>query len=251
MLDCREWNWPLNRCVGHFTAHWPRTFSVMSACRTISTKEEANPRFYRETWKGNGILEKIMDDFVRGKPECRYLRRNAKGTIDGVLREDPPEQGANVFLTLDARLPAIPENHAARRTPRRCGSCRSKQWQHTGDGFCAIIRAEHFHPEHQGERLDSAAERRGRSSSSTVRSAACPARLDIQAHHVSCRSASTKNLANARYSCGGGVSYGDHFFQCWINKNVSSHGTIGLADAIKVHVTCCSRYWKPRQHSVD
>src|SRR5205807_4873486 len=36
-----------------------------------------------------------------------HLRRNAKGQIDGVLREDPPQQGANVFMTLDARVEAI------------------------------------------------------------------------------------------------------------------------------------------------
>ena len=46
---------------------------------------------------------------MRGKPGIRYLRRNAKGTIDGILREDPPQQGANVFLTIDARIQAITE----------------------------------------------------------------------------------------------------------------------------------------------
>src|SRR5438093_841867 len=52
----------------------------------------------------------------------------------------------------------------------------------------------------------------------------------------------TKNLAGAKYSCGGGVSYGDHFFQCWAAEKHYTHGTIGLADAIKV--SCDSFFYQ-------
>src|SRR5438876_688258 len=52
----------------------------------------------------------------------------------------------------------------------------------------------------------------------------------------------TKNLASAKYSCGGGVSYGDHFFQCWAAEKHYTHGTIGLADAIKV--SCDSFFYQ-------
>src|SRR5207249_4270218 len=44
---------------------------------------------------------------------------------------------------------------------------------------------------------------------------------------------STKNLSGAKYSCGGGVSYGDHFFRCWVAEKHYTHGTIGLADALR------------------
>src|SRR5260370_12903974 len=71
-------------------------------------KEEARKfTFYQGDVDGKSNIEKSMDDYLRGKPGVRYLRRNAKGTIDGVLREDPPKQGANVFLTIDARIQAI------------------------------------------------------------------------------------------------------------------------------------------------
>ena len=39
----------------------------------------------------------------------RYMRRNAKGQMDGVLREEPPQAGANVKLTIDARIQMIAE----------------------------------------------------------------------------------------------------------------------------------------------
>src|SRR5260370_38372748 len=71
-------------------------------------KEEARKfTFYQGDVDGKSNIEKSMDDYLRGKPGVRYLRRNAKGTIDGVLKEDPPQQGANVFLTIGARIQAI------------------------------------------------------------------------------------------------------------------------------------------------
>src|SRR5213592_5062774 len=75
-----------------------------------TNREEAKKfTFYQGDVEGKSNIEKSMDEYLRGKPGARYLRRNAKGTIDGILREDPPEQGANVFLTLDARIQAIAE----------------------------------------------------------------------------------------------------------------------------------------------
>src|SRR5207302_3494245 len=54
-------------------------------------------------------IEKAMDEYLKGKPGVRYMRRNAKGQIDGVLREEPPMAGANVNLTIDARIQMIAE----------------------------------------------------------------------------------------------------------------------------------------------
>src|SRR5262249_61388566 len=73
-------------------------------------KDEASKfTFYQADVEGKSNIEKSMDEYLRGKPGVRYLRRNAKGAIDGILREDPPQQGANVFLTIDARIQAIAE----------------------------------------------------------------------------------------------------------------------------------------------
>ncbi len=122
-------------------------------------KEEAKKfTFYQADVEGKSNIEKTTDEYLRGKPGVRYLRRNAKGTIDGILREDPPQQGANVFLTIDARIQAITEE-ALRAVPGGRGGCRSKQRQHPRDGFCAIVRSKYFYPQHQGKRLDGAAER--------------------------------------------------------------------------------------------
>src|SRR5439155_2553067 len=75
---------------------------------------------YQGDVEGKSNVEKIMDEYLRGKPGVRYLRRNAKGTIDCVLRENPPEQGANAFLTIDARTQAVAEE--ALRAVSRAGA---------------------------------------------------------------------------------------------------------------------------------
>ena len=75
-----------------------------------TNKEEARKfTFYQGDVEGKSNIEKTMDDYLRGKPGVRYLRRNAKGVIDGVLREEAPQAGGNVILTLDARLQMIAE----------------------------------------------------------------------------------------------------------------------------------------------
>ena len=130
-----------------------------------TNKEEAKKfTFYQGDVDGKSNIEKTMDEYLRGKPGVRYMRRNAKGTIDGVLREDPPQAGGNVILTLDARIQMITEEALRAVGPRRGGRGRSAQRQHPGDGLGAVVQSEHFHSEHQGEGLGSAAQSGGRSA---------------------------------------------------------------------------------------
>src|SRR5678809_718604 len=75
-----------------------------------TNKEDAKKfTFYQSDVEGKSNVEKAMDEYLKGKPGVRYMRRNAKGQIDGVLREIPPTAGANVNLTIDARIQSITE----------------------------------------------------------------------------------------------------------------------------------------------
>src|SRR5436309_12478188 len=83
-----------------------------------TNKEDAKKfTFYQADVEGKSNIEKAMDEYLRGKPGIRYMRRNAKGQIDGVLREVPPAAGANVNLTIDAKIQMIAEE-ALRAIPR-------------------------------------------------------------------------------------------------------------------------------------
>ena len=124
-----------------------------------TNKEDAKKfTFYQGDVEGKSNIEKSMDEYLRGKPGVRYLRRNAKGAIDGVLREDPPTAGRECFSNDRCADSGDRRRSAARRQPRRRGRGRSKQRQHSGDGVGAVVRSEHIYSEHQGERLGSAAE---------------------------------------------------------------------------------------------
>src|SRR6059036_2362453 len=195
--------------------------------------------FYQGDFEGKSNVEKIMDEYLRGKPGVRYLRRNAKGTIDGVLRENPPEQGANVFLTIDARTQAVAEE--ALRAVSRAGAVVVDP---NSGNILAMATVPSFDPntfipsikakDWQALQKDEGDPLVNRAVS------ALPPGSTFKL--ITSLAGLRKNLTNAHYNCGGGVSYGDHFFQCWVNEKHYTHGTLGLMDAIKV--SCDSFFYQ-------
>ncbi len=205
-----------------------------------TNKEEARKfTFYQGDADGKSNIEKAMDEYLRGQPGVRYLRRNAKGTIDGVLKEDPPKQGANVFLTIDSRIQAIADE--ALRAVSRAGAvvvdpnngnilAMASVPSFDPNAFIPSIKAKDW----QALRKDAADPLVNRAMS------ALPPGSTFKL--ITSFAGLRKNLANAKFSCGGGVSYGEHFFQCWCASKHFTHGTIGLSDAIKV--SCDSFFYQ-------
>src|SRR5437867_3165729 len=198
--------------------------------------------FYQGDVEGKSNVEKIMDEYLRGKPGVRYLRRNAKGTIDGVLREDPPEQGANVFLTIDARIQAVAEE--ALRAVSRAGAV---VFDPNNGNILAMATVPSFDPNTfipSIKAKDWQALQKDEGDPLVNRAISClpPGSTFKLITALAGLRSSTKNLSGAKYSCGGGVSYGDHFFRCWVAEKHDTHGTIGLADALKV--SCDSFFYQ-------
>jgi penicillin-binding protein 2 len=203
-------------------------------------KEEARKfTFYQQDVEGKSNIEKSMDEYLRGKPGVRYLRKNAKGTIEGVLREEPPQQGANVFLTIDARIQAIAEE--ALRAVGRAGAVVVDP---NNGNILAMTSVPSFDPNTfipSIKAKDWKALQKDEADPLVDRAiSALPPGSTFKL--ITSFAGLRRNLVNNRYSCGGGVSYGDHFFQCWINEKHSTHGTLGLADAIKV--SCDSFFYQ-------
>jgi penicillin-binding protein 2 len=203
-------------------------------------KDEARKfTFYQQDVEGKSNIEKSMDEYLRGKPGVRYLRKNAKGTIEGVLREEPPQQGANVFLTIDARIQAIAEE--ALRAVGRAGTVVVDP---NNGNILAMASVPSFDPNTfipSIKAKDWKALQKDEADPLVDRAiSALPPGSTFKL--ITSFAGLRRNLVNNRYSCGGGVSYGDHFFQCWINEKHSTHGTLGLADAIKV--SCDSFFYQ-------
>src|SRR5216117_3075030 len=205
-------------------------------------KDEARKfRFYQGDVEGKSNIEKTMDEYLRGKPGVRYLRKNAKGTIEGVLREDPPQQGANVFLTIDARIQAIAEE--ALRAVSRAGAVVVDP---NNGNVLAMTSVPSFDPNTFVPSIkakDWKALQKDEGDPLVNRAiSALPPGSTFKLITSLAGLQGTKNLANAHYSCGGGVSYGDHFFRCWVAEKHYTHGNIGLADALKV--SCDSFFYQ-------
>src|SRR5881396_1475480 len=197
-------------------------------------KEEARKfTFYQQDVEGKSNVEKTMDEYLRGKPGVRYLRKNAKGIIEGVLREDPPQQGANVLLTIDARIQAITEE--ALRAVNRAGAVVVDPNNGNILAMASVpsLDPNTFIPSIKAK--DWKALQKDEGDPLVNRAISClPPGSTFKLITSLAGLRGTKNLAGAKFSCGGGVSYGDHFFSCWVAKKHYTHGTIGLADAIKV-----------------
>src|SRR6201981_1999391 len=205
-------------------------------------KEEARKfTFYQQDVEGKSNIEKTMDEYLRGKPGVRYLRKNPKGTIEGVLREDPPQQGANVFLTLDARIQSIAEE--ALRAVSRAGAIVVDP---NNGNVLAMASVPSFDPNTfipSIKAKDWKALQKDEGDPLVNRAiSALPPGSTFKLITSLAGLGGTKNLANAHYNCGGGVSYGDHFFRCWVAEKHYTHGNIGLADAIKV--SCDSFFYQ-------
>ena len=188
---------------------------------------------------GKSNVEKIFDQYLRGRPGVRYLRRNAKGTIDGVLREDPPMQGANVYLTIDARIQTIAEE-AIRSVARGAAVVVDPN---NGD-VLAMVSVPSFDPNTfipSIKAKDWAALQKDEARPLVNRAISTfPPGSTFKI--VTSLAGLRRNLSTARFNCSGGVSYGDHYFRCWIEEKHGVHGTLGLTDAIKV--SCDSFFYQ-------
>ena len=205
-----------------------------------TNKEEARQyTFYQGDVEGKSNVEKTMDEYLRGTPGKRVLRRNAKGVIDGVVREEPPQQGANVYLTIDARIQSIAEEAI-----RAVGRAAAVVIDPNNGNILAMVSVPSFDPntfvpsikakDWEVLRKDEANPLINRAIS------AFPPGSTFKI--VTALAGLRKGIGKAQYNCSGGVTYGDHYFHCWIGFKGGGHGTIGLADALKV--SCDSFFYQ-------
>jgi penicillin-binding protein 2 len=159
--------------------------------------------------------------------------------IDGVLKEDPPQQGANVYLTIDARIQAIAEE--ALRAVSRAGAAVVDP---NNGNVLAMVSVPSFDPNKfipSIKAKDWEALRKDPANPLVNRAiSGLPPGSTFKL--ITALAGLRKGLTNNKYNCGGGISYGDHFFQCWVASKHYTHGTIGLSDAIKV--SCDSFFYQ-------
>ncbi len=199
-------------------------------------------RFYQPDVVGLNQIEKTMDAYLRGKPGVRVLRRNTKNVLEGEVETTPPKQGANVYLTIDARIQYIVEN--ALRHPSIARGAVVIIDPYSGD-ILAMASVPSFDPntfipsisvpDWKGLLGDDAVPLVNRAVSgfppgSTYKLVTALAGL-------------TKGFpANRKFNCPGGIQYGNHYFRCWISDKHGQHGMLNVSDAMKV--SCNSFFYQ-------
>ncbi|MEO8440485.1 MAG: penicillin-binding protein 2 [Spartobacteria bacterium] len=196
-----------------------------------NVEEARKYTFYQGDVEGKSNIEKTMDQYLRGQPGIRVMRRNAKGVIEGVEREEPAKQGANVYLTIDARIQTIAEEAL-----RAVGRGAAVVIDPNNGNVLAMASVPSFDPNTfiPSIKAKDWQELRNNPAHALINRAVSAFPPGSTFKIITALAGLRKGLATTRFNCSGGVSYGDHYFQCWINEKGGAHGTLGLSDAIKV-----------------
>jgi penicillin-binding protein 2 len=186
--------------------------------------------FYEANAVGKANVEYFMDKYLRGIAGVRVMRRDLKGVIDKELREEPPTPGANVELTIDARIQYIAEK-ALRAVGRGAavvvapdsGEILAMASVPSFDSnvFIPSIAADDW------EKLTSA------EADPLVNRAISTFPSGSTFKLITALAGLRMGLADKSFHCYGGVSYGNHYFKCWI-AGKGTHGVLRVSDAIKV-----------------
>ncbi len=200
--------------------------------------------FYQPDVEGKNQLEYKMNRWMKGTPGVRVLQRNVKGVIEGEVRRVAPQQGHNVYLTVDVRLQYVME-----KAFRDAGIGRGASVlvdpnsgeilamtsipsydpntfipSITQSGWDALNKDE-THPLMNRAIL-------GYAPGSTYKT-------------VSALAGFHKGLGvKSTFACAGGVSYGAKYMKCWVtDKHLSPHGMLSLPDALKVSCNAFFYQW--------
>ena len=182
-------------------------------------------------------MEYFFDGVLRGKPGKRILKKNATGKIEGERDVIQPTAGANVYLTIDARMQYIVE-----RAIRSVGRAACVVVEPNNGQILAMASVPSYDPNSFIPAIsarDWAALRDAAADPLTNR--AISAYAPGSAYKiVTALAGLSVGLEKARFTCAGGVSYGNTYMKCWIAEKGRSHGPQTLTDAIK---NSCNAYF--------
>jgi penicillin-binding protein 2 len=187
--------------------------------------------FYEPDIQGKTNVEFYLDDALRGKPGKRILKKSAKNQLEGEKEIIQPTPGANVCLTIDARIEYITE-----RALRAVGRGAAVVVDPNNGQILAMASVPSYDPNKFIPAIsarDWAAIKDADADPLTNR--AISAYAPGSTYKIATSLAGlTKGLAKAVYTCNGGVTYGNTYMRCWIQaEHGGTHGPQTLTEAIK------------------
>lgn len=193
--------------------------------------------FYQPDMEGRAQVEKLMDEQLRGTAGVRILQKDAKGQIiEGDVELVPPKPGNDVYLTIDARLQGVVEE-----TLKVAGRAGAVVIDPNNGDILAMASVPSFDPNIFIPKI-SARDWAEITNDETepLMNRAINAYVPGSTYKIVTALAGLKaGIGARRFTCSGGVTYGDHFMKCWIFGK-GSHGSLDLEGAIKVS---CNAYF--------
>jgi penicillin-binding protein 2 len=220
---------PVRRYVyGSLASH---VLGYVGAPNAINKEEAARFNFYQPDTEGKAQIELALDADLRGEPGSRVLQRNAKGVIEGEVAINPPRQGNNVQLTLDARIQFITE-----QALRAVGRAAAVVVDPRNGDILAMASVPSFDPNSFIPAIPAAAwnELTGDPTDPLV-NRALSAYAPGSTYKIPIALAGLRaGLENRRFKCSGVVTYGNTPMKCWIADKNGAHGSLDLESAIRV-----------------
>jgi penicillin-binding protein 2 len=193
--------------------------------------------FYEPDVQGRTNIEYFMDEELRGKPGKRVLKKNAKNQFEGEQQVIPATAGANVYLTIDARIQFIVE-----RALRSVGRAACVVVDPNNGEILAMASVPSFDPNKFIPSIsarDWAAIKDADADPLTNR--AISAYAPGSTYKIAVALAGlTQGLSKAVFHCSGGVTYGNTYMRCWISEKGGGHGSQNLVQALK---NSCDAYF--------
>ncbi len=188
--------------------------------------------FYDPDMEGKAQIELAMNDYLKGTPGVKILQRDAKGTI---IRSETemvePKQGANVYLTIDARIQYIVE-----QALRAIGRAAAVVVDPNNGDILAMASVPSYDP---NEFIPAIAAKDwlelNKDETDPLLNRAISAYAPGSTFKIPVGLAGLRaGVGDRSFSCYGGVQYGNKYMRCWIADKGGTHRTLGLANAIKV-----------------
>ncbi len=188
--------------------------------------------FYDPDMEGKAQIELALNDYLKGEPGMKILQRDAKGTI---IRSETEiveaKQGANVYLTIDARIQYIVEEAL-----RVVGRAAAVVVDPNNGDILAMASVPSYDP---NKFIPAIAAKDwlalNKDETDPLLNRAISAYAPGSTYKIPIGLAGLRaGVGDRSFNCSGGVQYGNKYMRCWIADKGGSHGTLSLPNAIKV-----------------
>ena len=158
-----------------FAAH------LLGYVREVSDEQMKQGRYRRGDMIGQSGLERLLDEYLRGRDGGERIEVDALGRPVQVMRREEPDPGAQVVTTIDRRIQEVAEQHDGGQG-RLGGGHGSAQRRRAGSDVEPRVPPRSPHREHRPRRVAASGEGPDDPAHEPRPAGAVPARLGIQDH---------------------------------------------------------------------